>query len=92
MSSYLIIPEAQRNANTMAPGVVINHAKIEKFLLVNFPAERMGLRNMMMIHTMDSIVAILKSEGKKNVELVSGSETSSDDNSSPGNRGAVHLE
>jgi len=82
VSSYLIVPDAQRNEITMAPGVIINHSMIERFLTVNFPADRMGFRNMMMTKSMDSIRVVLQSEMRRNVELVSGSKMRSENESS----------
>ncbi len=80
VSSYLIIPDAQRNEITMAPGMIINHSMIERFLTVGFPAERMDLRNMMMNKSIDSIIDILKS-GRMNFSKALETEIISNDES-----------
>lgn len=75
-SSYLIIPDSIHNETTMAPEVIINHSMIERFLTVSYPSANMGFRKMIMTYGMDSIVEVLQSEMKRNVEYVSGSDLS----------------
>ena len=50
----------------------------------------MDFRNMMMTKSMDSIKLILQSEMRRNVEIVSGSETSSGDESTSENKLMVY--
>jgi len=92
VSSYLIIPEEERNEITMAPGLVINTSMIEKFLTVSFSSGTMNLNSMILRYDLDSLKIALESVMRRNVEFVSGSETSTDDNSSLDNRQYVHSE
>ena len=79
VSSYVIIPEEERNEITMAPGLVINTSMIEKFLTVSFSTGSMNLNSMILRYDLDSLKIALESVMRRNIAEVSEPEINSND-------------